>query len=364
MQPPEKHFRFKKKIKPVPLIIQWILQKDNRGFILSAGAAYGIIIITVYYLWLGFTPSINLGETSLLLIKAVFAGILFFYCSALIFAPVWAYTILGTDVDAYREKPNQGGSSRLFWRSLLSQTIGIYGLLACFFWPFNEELNLTNRIYWAISVEALFFALLFLFSLPKPQQESFLDYYWSIFVIGLLGCISLILLILIYKIAPEGGFGEGSVFLASAFVLIMSSILGSLGKQYWVFRVLAPFGLSIYLLLSFNSFKHPIRAAGVVMGVAESRPVDIVVSKDTCPTMQIALQAIVAISCEGENAGLISKVNLENTLGSRWVLRFGNNIENIVFDGEGTVIVEQPNADNKKKKDDKKEQAEIGTIKE
>lgn len=82
-------------------------------------AAYGSAIIAGYYLWLGFTPTFNLGQAPLLLLQAFVVGFGFtIYFSTAIFFPAWAYSVLGIEIDDVKAEHRQGAISALTRRSI------------------------------------------------------------------------------------------------------------------------------------------------------------------------------------------------------------------------------------------------------
>jgi hypothetical protein len=50
--------------------------KDAWATAIRSGAGFGFVMIGAYYMWLGFTPSLTIGQGSLLLLQASVAGFL------------------------------------------------------------------------------------------------------------------------------------------------------------------------------------------------------------------------------------------------------------------------------------------------
>ncbi|MEM4988470.1 hypothetical protein V8G57_13820 [Collimonas sp. H4R21] len=345
-------------VKPksgVHTAMQWLLDKDKRSTVVWSSAAYGSTIIAVYYLWLGFTPAFNLGQASLLLLQAFVVGVAFtFYFSTAIFFPAWAYSLLGIEIDDLKAESRKGAISALARRSIAAQVFGTSAAFLIFApLPFNppNPLPIYWAIYWAIAAVLVVFSAIFLVFMPRLSEfnkaETGWSYLSSVMVLGFLGMFGSLLLYVLYDLAPKNHKAEDwFFFLAWVMVTVVSAGIGTSRKNEWLVKILIPLFVFAYLLQGFNVLILPFKGTASAIGIAEPRPVTLIFPPSSCSQMKLALDDPEKLTCDGLNAGVLRDVNLLNTLGDRWVLRYGDSEENITFEGKGVIVKRQP-----KKKD-------------
>ncbi len=350
--------RITKKASFLISLVSWIVDKDQRTTVVWSGAAYGSLMIGGYYLWLGFTPTFNLGQAPLLLMQAFIIGVLLtFYFATVIFFPAWTYRLLGIEIENFRNEYRQKAIFSLSRRSVTAQ---IFAASLAFVLLTPSPLSAPDPLpmYWGIALNLLIFSGVFLIFMSRTSEygihETTTSYLLTICTLGFFGLIGLTMLFFAYELAPEGKkAGEWSFFLGWLLVTIISAALGTMRKKEWKLGLTIGLTTLLFLLRQFNVILMPFQATAAAIGISEPRPVTLVLPSlpsTTCIQVRRALDDPQKLTCEGNQAGVLKEVHLLNTLGDRWVLRETQESENIVFDGKGTVVKHLPRQEIKSSK--------------
>lgn len=290
--------------------------------------------------------NIHLGQASFLLVQAFVVGTTFVGCISLgIFAPAFAYRIVSIDIEAIQNKKT-GAAKALMKRSVVAQIFMLSAVSAIFFYP--KENSLIGGLIWVASIDICVlsaFAQLFQKRLDQfGFKETERDYWLSIGVSGVLGSLSFFFLWLLHSSAsPEKRGDDWVLFVVWFMIVLYSAIFSVQQKSNHGPMAVVIVGLLSIVLNFFNVLSWPFNNTAYKIGIAEPRPVTLVLPKETCFLLKGALpKSSTKLTCEGEDAGVLSNVNLLNSLGNRWVISTSKNSGNIVFDGKGVVVRKNP----------------------
>lgn len=335
---------------PMETLYGWLLDKDRRSTVVWGGAAYGTVMIAGYYLWLGFTPAVTLGQTPLLLLQAFVVGVFVtLYLAMTIFFPAWAYRLLGIEIENFKSEFRLTAVRMLALRSVIAQLFApaLFSVL-CISSPLASPDPIPE--YWGAALNTLIFTGLFIVFMPRTNEfgvkETTSSYLLSIVAIGMFSLLSGAMLLFVYDLAPKDRHAEDwLVLLAWLMVMLLSAALSTMRRDEWLPGILVAFTAFLFLLYEFNVLDAPFKATASVIGIAEPQPVTVIFPghpSTTCEQVKRALNDSNKLVCDGPNAGVLNDVRLLNTLGDRWVLRENEHSENIIFDGKGMLVKRFP----------------------
>lgn len=323
-------------------LFSWLIDKDHRASMMWMSTGFGSIMISGYYLWLGFTPAFSLGQASLLIFQAVLVGFaLTVYFSQVILVAAWAYKLLEISPEEFPVQQRSAAIGMLARRSIAAQFFATPLAFVLLVSPFGQDNP--NSVYWGIAFNIALFFGISLTLMPRMSKfgkpESEWAYFRSIGVIGVSGVFGTGMLYLAYSIAPSGQrAGDGIFLLAWIMVTIVSAVLSTHKKGQLPAASAMSFAIFMFLLGFFNVGSMPFRGTAYTIGIAEPGLVTLVLTPATCVQLKQALSDATLLECDGPHAGLLKDVHLMNSLGDRWVLREKNSEENIAFEGKGTVV--------------------------
>jgi len=326
-----------------------LIDKESRttGVWLSSG--FGLLMISCYYMWLGFTPAFSMGQGTLLLLQAFLAGgMLTAYFTVTLLFPAWTYQVLEIHIEDFPREMQQSVIGSLFLRSIAAQTFSVSLFFLVTLAAFSR-LNLLGADAMLFSGALVIFgiSLAVLLRLARlsafGQPESAWGYIGSLVALGFSGLVGAVILFMIYEFPGEKYKASGWFFLLClVIIIIVSGGVSTLRKKdRWLTWPMGAFAFIVVLVLC-NAGTFPFKGTAVVLGIAVPRPVEIELPPSTCTLVQKALTQQGTLACDGVNAGRLQGVHLLNTLGERWVVREEGRDENIIFEGKGAVIKKLP----------------------
>lgn len=318
----------------------WICDKNNRTSLTWLGLLIGIGFIVAYQMTLstGFTPQVTLAEGAFVLVKAAVIGILLFGAFfAGVYAPAASLRLVEIDVEQLKGTERQNAIGGLMRRSIFAQVFGGFFPAALFLFLHADA----PHHFWAAVVSACICtaALIIALSSPRLPVESKWIFYLSILVIGGSALFSLLIFLMICGLKDNPGYLMKAATAWTA-LTIVSSILSTTRKKELLLSSLAALLLLAFTLAFLEQLQWPFRAIACAVGIAEPRPVTLVVPERICEQMQSALSSVQEVSCDGPNAGTLRDVEVLNSWGSRWLIQLGKgeSARTLSFDGNGTVI--------------------------
>ncbi|WP_332853130.1 hypothetical protein [Duganella sp. S19_KUP01_CR8] len=322
--------------------LDWIVDKDKRSTAAWLGSAVGIAFILGYYISLGdgFTPNVKIGEASIVLFKAALLGTVLFaaFCVG-VFSPAWAFRMADIDIDNLRGTSRRPVISSLLRRSIAAQVLGA-SLTSCLYLVCTSDTGDSN---W----QALFFACLALgacATILRSRQlkefgfpESRSTFWQSIFWLTTTSFFSLLIFVIIISVNHKMPPMLDSIVAWGALAVI-SGILGTIRRTDLVPSSFSALFFFIFILQYLQVFNWPFQAVAYMVGIAEPKPVTLVLPSDICPQLQRAFRGTRELECEGENSGVLTQVLLQNSWGERWLVRASVDSEGITFNGSNVVI--------------------------
>jgi hypothetical protein len=329
--------------QPPSQLRQWIMDKDKRGTALWICSFIGGGYILGYYMTLedGFTPSVNLGQLTLVLAKAFLAGTATYLAICLgALAPATVYRFCDIVIDDLQGEGRVLAIGALFRRNLSAQLIGALSIVSLgFFRATPTPQNLSSGALAMLCALAL---LAYLIKAPRLTAFGFTESrgtYWATVTTSYLA--SLLSMLLLWGMGNASGNVQ-PIQLAVAWIgmAFMSGLFSTINRALWRHTAFAAFVIVLCLMLFLGMLSWPFRAVAYTVGIAKPSPVTLILPNDLCSQLRKAVRRSRALSCDGEDGGVLHSVLLRNSLGERWNIRLTPTSPSIIFDGKGVVVLE------------------------
>jgi MFS family permease len=331
--------------------LNFIFDAEKRNGLTWACTLTGGMFIAGYYFSLGagFTPTINLGQASLLVFLSFFIGTVLVFASCVsIFAPTFAYRLLEVNIDNFPQDQKFSARRALIIRSFAAQCFLISTFFGATTYAYDDPKNNCLGLFAAIVISLISVGILASYTkltkydLKEPHQK----YWGSILLIMLFSFSALLNLFML--LPDKSKINTWEVLTGWLFVALFSAILSVFEKKQKLLAVsitlLAFFWVLNFLGMGSIMFK----VTAYAIGIAENRPVTLVFPHTSCTEIRRVLHPTTQMTCDGEQAGVLHEVNLLNSLGERWVIREPNSLSNIIFNGNNVVIKKDLTAPSKK----------------
>jgi hypothetical protein len=312
-------------------LLDLILNKEQRATVAALSTVIGLAMIGGYYLGIGETPDVSLGQATLLVLEAFVVGVLCVVglCLAT-FSPALVFHLSDIDVDAVFVA-NRKQLLPLFVRSLVAQIGGIAFAAISILSPTPGALFI---VWISAIVVVIVTAVSFLFS-PKIKGESHLQYWISVLVTGFYGVFSMGLAIVIYQTVQDR-VSEWRLFSAMIFLVVASAALSLVGLTRWKAKAAGMFISIVIMMAILDSASFVFRFTAYKIGIARSQPATLTLPKEACFSLKPLLRKSV-VDCTSEIT-VLDHVRVLSSLGERWVIRERESNENISFVAKGVGI--------------------------
>lgn len=337
-----------------PEILNWILDKEKRTTFSWISTVVGGFFIAGYYLSLGtgFTPTVNLGQATLLLFQAFFVGMFLvsYFCLG-IFSPAFVYKLVNIDIESLPTEQGKIAHKSLPIRNLLAQIFGASTFIGLATYFAGDAAKSSWTLYTSIAISLLCtFALTFNTRLTRFDEEESKSSYWgSIFIAAILACVTLFFLWMIYNFTPsKNKVSDWQVIAVWLIVALYSAIFSVFRRNQKLIAASVITVLFFFLLSVLNVGSAIFNATAYAIGIAEKNPVTLIIPNTSCSAVRSVLQQPENLTCEGKNAGVIANVNLLNSLGERWVIKETDSSRYIFLDGKGIILSKDTHTKNMK----------------
>ncbi len=335
-----------------PNILNWIFDKDKRTTFSWISTVVGGFFIAGYYLSLdtGFTPTINLGQATLLLFQAFFVGMLLvsYFCLG-IFSPAFAYKLVNLEIENFPKEQAKLARKNLTIRNILGQVFGASTFIALATYFSSDTTKASCTLYTSTAI-ALFctFALTFITRLTKfNEKESKSSYWGSIFLAAILACVTLLFLWVIYNFAPNKNKASDWQVIAIWLTVVLYSAIFSVYRRNQTLIVASVITVLFFVFLYLLNVGSVIfNATAYAIGIAERNPVTLIIPSNSCLAVRTVLLQPENLTCDGKNPGVIANINLLNSLGERWVIKETDSTRYIFLDGKGIIVSKETHAKN------------------
>lgn len=329
---------------PFGEITQWVTDKEKRATSVWMGSIVGATFIILYYFYLGdgFTPSVNLAQASLILIKAFILGTLMVIGFSMgMFSPALTYRICKIEISQLNKENRIKAIKALFIRLIVAQ--GLVASLAISIYPFM--IGEINHFDWPITLASAAFCAIFSFSIYKlpnlsqfGHKESKKDFIFTISIATLLSLFSLIFIVLLIY-GRQKNASAWEILMAWIIIVFYSGLLSVIPKDKSAAINAIILAIVIDILYMFDIAEPCVKAIAYSIGIAEKNPVTLVLPKETCLSIQKAIKKPHSLQCDNsENSGVLQQVLLRSSWGDRWNIRTDEKSESIIFDGKGVVV--------------------------
>lgn len=335
-----------------PELLNWILDKEKRATFRWISTVVGGFFIAGYYLSLGtgFTPTINLGQATLLLFQAFFVGtfLVSYFCLG-IFSPAFAYRLVNIDIEGLPKEKRKIAHKILAIRNIVAQVFGASTFWALANYFSSDALKNSWTLYTSVAISLLCtYTLTFIDRLTRfDEGESKWSYWGSIVIAAILACVTLFFLWLVYNFAPSKiKASDWQVFTVWLIVAQYSAIFSVFGKSQNLIAASVITVLFFFLLNILNVGSVIFSATAYAIGIAERNPVTLIIPNTSCSAVRNMLRQPENLICEGKNAGVIANISLLNSLGERWVIKESDSSRFIFLDGKGIIVSKDTHSKN------------------
>lgn len=332
------------KERNVEYIIDWVretgIRKTAAGLV-PAASGFGVVCLVAYYATLSFTPDISFAQGALVAVQAGLLG-------ALLLASVWItlaapaliYQYMGIRPRDLVPARRTAATKSLVYRYLWTQLTTVSAISFFVYFPHRETVE--NAIYWGISVVVFVWSAVHVALSPliwgRDGLETRTTFVFSILVVGLATSLSLVTLLEIRNGSPSA-HSDGRFLLTFAVVSVLGCgqvAIGSTSIAMW-----GSFGAVLLLEvgLLYGAPGLYARYIANAVGIAEKNPITLIVASADCYTIKTAAKSL-RLDCHDGAKTSIDKVEILNSLGSRWIVRVpANTGPTIILPGKDLVIV-------------------------
>lgn len=324
-------------------LLQAVADGERRKILSWVAIATGVAFVAGYYLSLdvGFTPSLDLGQATLLFVEAFLVGVLFLvYLGAAMFSPAYVFHFHGAAPGAGLARHAR---RQLLLRNLAAQVLGValflLGAIVAHDWTIAPQWR-PDFYLASFAADACIVILAFCRPLKAGGfAESRGDYAVSILLAMLFAALS-------FFIVWTMSDGRGSAAPGERWMLYLAWLLAAFFSALFSATPIKRLGMAVPIALSLlfivfaglNSGGMPVRVIASAIGIAEKDMVTLVLPPQTCESVSQAMSTDHALDCDDRSGGVLRDVWLRNQLGDRWILQEERNSRSIVFDGRGVTV--------------------------
>lgn len=310
--------------------------------VVPVASAFGIICLTVYFSTLKFTPDISFAQGALVAVQAGLIGA--FIIGVLIVslsAPALVYYMLGIrPAELVSISRRREAIHNLVTRFLCTQALTISALAVLAYFPQRDQLQ--GAACLGVAVIGFIWSAIFLASCRRVWGVEALESRWTFFVSVVLGMFttvsSLLTLDLLWASSP-GPHSEFWLLLTVLVVVILGGAQVAIGLQDVGAQLIIGFMLILEICLLLGP---PVpRFIANEVGIAEKRPVDLLVGSEMCNTIRSFVN-LPKFRCEEKGPSLVKNVEVLNSLGNRWVIRIPASGKILIIPGKDLAIA-RPN---------------------
>lgn len=286
-------------------------------------------MLAAYFLSIGFSPDVTLGQGALVVLEAFIVGLFFVaFMGFGLSAAGWAFR-LTSDNSIPSSGPGRWPTMKIALIRIISAQLIV--ILAISIDKLREFRGVEYWGYvWGASWVAFLLLTLFLYFNGRLPNESRRQLIWNLSAIGFCTLLTIIASASLFKLGKEAN--QPAYLYAAVFLQIIfySALVGVAPRDN---RILPLTFMAISLVVSVvaqNATSPLLRVMAISIGIAERDTVDLFVPSDICSRIKLGATAICK---DGEK---LEKVLLLNKLGGTWLLE----IQGTTFTvpGQGIVV--------------------------
>ncbi|CAE6866421.1 hypothetical protein R75461_08302 [Paraburkholderia nemoris] len=310
-------------------------------------SATGLFFLSGYYAGLRFTPDVSLGQSAFVAFQAALWGTLIFGLLGFsISGPAITYHLLDINTDDVARKARSAAVRSLHARALWSQVFWFCVFATCAIYPFRHdpEYGMQLDLGFGVAVICMIFSAVFTLTSPLIRGSEATEgrgiFLASVVLIGFFSLIAIAMLYTLYATTPHYNDNDWWGLLGAAgLVIVTGAMQASFRKRDVVLKVAIGAVACVQVMFIMHSVSAPFRLIANVIGIAEQRPVSIAIPVASCRQAEAILHPLTSFSCRPDGTGLLTNVELLNSLGNRWLVKFPGNERTVILPGKDAIVL-------------------------